>query len=86
MAAIDESELGLKIRSLRVLEGNTNELLAKISNTRKVLESIETANSTDPVTGQATSAARRREVYDACMPIASELLGLEEEGEGEAAE
>lgn len=75
--AIDESGLAEKIRSLEVLEINTRELLDKITSTKSVLESISEAGAIDPITQQPTSDKRRQEVYDACIPVAAELLGLE---------
>lgn len=74
---VDESQLAEKITSLRVLVSNGQERLEKAAHALGTLESIMDADSVDPVINEAMTAARRQQIYDACMPVAEEMIRRE---------
>ena len=79
---VDETNLIVIERSLKALiasyEEKQKETVMVLNGFSKI--SLKDGNlPIDADTGQAITQARRDEVYDKCIPVANELLGIVEE-------
>lgn len=84
--AVDEQNLKILLRSLRSQIAYHNQKITECDRTYNTLaktQLVDDALPTDRDTGATMTQARRDEIYDACLPIANELLGIEEEEENE---
>ena len=76
---IDEDNLTVIIRSLQSLRAGHKESIHTISSILQGLQEItlvDGQNPTDSSTGQTMTQERRDEVYDKCLPVVNELLGI----------
>lgn len=72
---IEEDKLVHIVRSLKAYTGNQ---LEKYQQSIKMTQDLEgiLPGVIDPATDSAVSEARRQEIYDHCVPMAEELLGI----------
>ena len=61
-----------KVASLRVQTEKAESVLSGFVKIKKV----DGANPIDPDTGQTMTDDRREEIYDKCLPVAEEILGI----------
>ena len=79
---VDETNLIVIERSLRALIASYEEKIQKTTMVLKGFSKISLKDGslpTDGDTGQVITQARRDEVYDKCISLANELLGIVEE-------
>ena len=77
--AVNEDNLDVLIRSLKAhivtLQNQARTAEGVLIGLRKIRQ-IDGANPTDADTGQVMTDTRRDEIYDKCLPVANEILGV----------
>lgn len=76
---VNETTLQIKINSLVGLQKSLEIKIEKVAKTTESLKSIRRRNDTNPtdtITNQEMTDSRRDEIYEKCIPVADELLGV----------